>query len=298
MVYTVTFNPSIDYIVGVEKFVMGRTNRSSFSDIQFGGKGINVSTVLSRLGVQSVALGFIAGFTGEALKKQLQKESFVTDFITLDGGNTRINIKLKTDVETEINDMGPSISEEKMVELLNKLDALKTDDILVLSGSVPKNVEHNIYERIITRVKGKGVRVVVDAAGKLLVNTLKHKPFLIKPNLQELEEIVGNTLETDEDIISSANNLRKMGALNVLVSLGKRGAILVTENDEVHIKKAVGKRSVNTVGAGDSMVAGFIAGLPNGYDYALKLSLASAGATACSKALAEKKDILGLLGEF
>ncbi len=295
MFYTVTFNPALDYIVRVDELRLGQTNRSSYDEIQFGGKGINVSFVLSQLGVPSVALGFVAGFTGDELIRAVEKCGIRADFIRLPNGNTRINVKIKGDTETEINTSGPDIPRSAVDELLAKLDLLQAGDTLVLSGSVPPSLLSSIYKEILVRLQNKGVRTVVDAAGQLLLNVLPHQPFLIKPNLDELCEIVGEPIQTEEKIIEAAKLLREKGARNVLVSLGADGAILVDEYGEVLKAKAEKITAVNTVGAGDSMIAGFLAGVDKGYDHALRLGLAAGTATAASSALATAEEILNFL---
>ena len=291
MIYTVTFNPALDYSMMTEDFCEGITNRSEQEEICFGGKGINVSYVLSELGVENTALGFVAGFTGDYLVSELKKNKVNTDFIKLDNGITRINVKLKGNVETEINAQGPQITDDAVELLYKKLDNIKSGDTLILAGSIPKSLNKNIYETILKRLNGKGIRFVVDATGELLSNTLKYKPFLIKPNIFELEEILEAEFETKEDIVNAAFKLKEMGALNVLVSMGGDGAILVDEYGAVHEQKPFQIKLVNSVGAGDSMIAGFLAGCDKGYSYALKLGAASGAATAASKNLATKQEI-------
>ncbi len=291
MIYTVTFNPALDYSMITEDFCEGITNRSEQEEICFGGKGINVSYVLSELGVENTAFGFVAGFTGDYLVSELKKNKVNTDFIKLDNGITRINVKLKGNVETEINAQGPQIADDAVELLYKKLDNIKSGDTLILAGSIPKSLNKNIYETILKRLNGKGIRFVVDATGELLSNTLKYKPFLIKPNIFELEEILEAEFETKEDIVNAAFKLKEKGALNVLVSMGGDGAILVDEYGAVHEQKPFQIKLVNSVGAGDSMIAGFLAGCDKGYSYALKLGAASGAATAASKNLATKQEI-------
>ena len=295
MIYTVTFNPAIDYIVYIDGFDKGKTNRSTKEWLQFGGKGINVSTVLGRLGAPTTALGFIAGFTGKALAEATEKNGVHTDFITLPEGNTRINIKLKSDKETEINACGPEIGKAEVEALFEKLDKLGEGDTLVLAGSVPDSMPSDIYEQILRRLDGRGIRFVVDATKDLLRRVLQYKPFLIKPNHQELEELLGVTLRSDADIEHAARQLRDEGAQNVLVSLGKDGALLLDETGKVYRQPALGGKPVNTVGAGDSMVAGFLVGCEKDYETALRMGLAAGGATACSRELATKEEIMILL---
>lgn len=295
MIYTVTFNPAIDYVMRLDSLIEGVTNRSVGEILCFGGKGINVSAVLAELGTESTALGFVAGFTGEALEQAVRENGGKTDFVRLESGCTRINVKLKGQQETEINAQGPAIPPEKLEELYRKLDRLTEGDTLVLAGSVPGSLPQDVYERILARLQGRGVRFVVDAAKELLLNALKYKPFLIKPNRQELEELLHRTLPTDEAVADAARALKEQGAVNVLVSLGKEGALLVDEFGALHRQPALGGKPVNTVGAGDSMVAGFIAGAERGYSYALLLGSAAGGATACSEGLAKKEEIMALL---
>ena len=299
MIYTVTFNPAIDYVMRLSVLRQGETNRASTSDIQFGGKGINVSCVLRELGVENTALGFVAGFTGDALAEYLSTLGIRTDFIRLPEGNTRINVKLKTPEgsakETEINAAGPAIPNECLQALLAKLDTLTEGDTLVLAGSIPTSLPRDIYSRILARLAGRGIRFAVDAEGALLTAVLPYHPFLIKPNRTELEGIVGRVLPTDDDLREAAANLQEMGAQNVLVSLGGDGALLLDEHGKFHRCPAHPITPVNTVGSGDSMVAGFLAGMDKGYDYALKLGLACGGATACAEGLATAEDIATLL---
>lgn len=295
MIYTLTFNPAIDYVMKTGNLKFGVTNRSENEEIYFGGKGINVSTVLANLGIPNTALGFIAGFTGDALEKSINASGVKTDFIRLENGCTRINVKLKGESETEINAQGPIITDKDIELLYNKLDRLTKGDTLVLAGSVPNTLPQDMYEDILAKLYGKGIRFIVDATGKLLTNVLKYKPFLIKPNRHELEEICGETLSSDEEIIIAAKKLKAAGAVNVLVSLGKDGALLVDEYGGVYKKGAMGGKAINTVGSGDSMVAGFIAGADKGYEYALLLGSAAGSATACSKGLAAKEEIMALI---
>ena len=260
MIYTVTFNPAIDYVMRIDRLEWGETNRSRTEEIYFGGKGINVSVVLANLGIETTALGYVVGFTGEALDSAVSAQGVRTDFLRLSGGNTRINVKLKSDKETEINAQGPEITAEDIAKLYEKLTHLQSGDTLVLAGSVPGTLPQNIYEDILSRLDGRGIRFVVDATGALLTNVLKYHPFLIKPNRAELEEICGRKLHTDEEIAAAAEELRVRGAVNVLVSMGGDGALLVDEHGEVHRKQAIAGKVINTVGSGASMVAGFLAG--------------------------------------
>lgn len=298
MIFTVTFNPAIDYVMRMNSALQsGQTNRSASEEIYFGGKGINVSYVLAQLGEETTALGFVAGFTGEALVKEVERWGVKADFIRLSTGCTRINVKLKGEVETEINAQGPAISPEEAELLFEKLEGLKTGDTLVLAGSVPATLPENIYETILSRLAGRQIRFVVDATGKLLLNVLKYHPFLIKPNRQELEELVGRSLPDDASIAEAAKELKKFGAKNVLVSLGGEGAFLLDEGGNSHRCSAHKGVVVNSVGAGDSMVAGFLAGSGKGYEYALRLGSAAGSATAFSAGLGERESILALLKE-
>lgn len=297
MIYTVTFNPALDYVIKVDKFETGIVNRVFQENIFFGGKGINVSVVLRELGFDSVALGFTAGFTGKALEDGIKAQGITSDFIHLENGMTRINVKMKSDNETEINGMGPDISKEAIDELFAKLDKLVQGDVLALSGSIPQTLPEDIYEQIMERLQDRGVLIAVDATKDLLLNVLKYHPFLIKPNNHELGEMFHVVLESDEDIIYYAKELQKQGARNVLISMAGDGAILVTETNEV-VKMGVPKGVIkNSVGAGDSMVAGFLAGyLKTGsYHEALKLGTASGSATAFSEGLAKRAYIDELL---
>lgn len=292
MIYTVTFNPALDYVLHLDKLEVGEINRSVSEQIINGGKGINVSTVLKNLGVENTALGFCAGFTGDELERGINADGVKTDFIHLKNGFTRVNVKIRAQEDTDINGQGPKIENEDIEKLFEKLDSLGQEDILVLAGSIPNTLPKDIYERILERLDGRGVKTVVDATGELLVNVLKYKPFLIKPNNDELGEIFGKTLETDEEITEYAIKLREMGAENVLVSMGGAGAILVTADG--CFKRGVAKgKVVNTVGAGDSMVAGFLYGyLKSGdYEYALKTGTAAGGATAFTVGIATKEEI-------
>lgn len=301
MIYTVTLNPSIDYIVRLDELKTGITNRTTSEEYYIGGKGINVSCVLSELGIKSTALGFVAGFTGEAIEKGLKNPKITADFITLKSGISRINIKIKASEETEINCQGPHIDEEELLNLFDKIDNIQSGDTLIIAGNIPNTLPDDVYERILERLEGKDVRIVVDATKKLLVNSLKYKPFLIKPNRQELSEIFDTTVKTESDVVKYAQELQKMGAKNVLVSLGGDGALLVDEFGKVHKEGVIkGHKVLNTVGSGDSMVAGFVAGCidKNDYAYALKLGSACGNATAFLNGLATKDKIDELLAQF
>ncbi len=299
MIYTVTFNPSLDYVVQVEHFQGDAVNRTSEEHVYPGGKGNNVAVIASNLGMKSRALGFKAGFTGAAMEQMLQEFGCDTDFIALEEGVTRINVKVKkvkSDDEFEINGQGPRIPDEKIRQLYEKLDALESGDVLVLSGSIPNTLPDDMYERIMERLAGTGVRISVDATKDLLMNVLKYHPFLIKPNNHELGEMFGVTLESDDEIAEYARKLQEMGARNVLVSMAGDGAILVTEVGSVLKQLPPAGEVVNSVGAGDSMVAGFLAGyLKTGsYEEALKLGTAAGSATAFTSWLADA----GTVGEL
>ena len=301
MIYTVTFNPALDYVVHMDKELsIGSVNRSSAEEFYYGGKGINVSTVLKNLGIDSVALGFVSGFTGAAIENGLRQMGISTDFIHLQNGISRINVKIKSKDETEINCQGPTIEDFERVQLFVKLHALHEGDILVLAGSIPNTLPVDVYESILSSIEGKNVLVVVDATKELLLKVLKYHPFLIKPNNHELGELFGIVLKTDEEIITYAKKLQSQGARNVLVSMAKDGAILITE-DGKSIKIGVPKGTVrNSVGAGDSMVAGFIAGYLDSGDYnvALKMGTAAGSATAFSDGLATKDKVTELFSNL
>ena len=290
MIYTLTLNPSLDYLLDTPDFKFGKTNRSVSESLHFGGKGINVSYVLKQLGIQSICLGFTAGFTGDELEKMLMSNGLTCDFVKVEKGNTRINVKIRNEEITEINAQGPEISSQDVEKLFKKLETLSDGDTLVLAGSTPKGHD-GIYCDIMKHLSNKSVRFVVDCSGQKLLDCLKYKPFLIKPNKDELSEIVGQSLENDQTIVTAAGKLKEMGAVNVLVSLGGNGALLVDENNQVHRVNAYRITPVSTVGAGDSMVAGFLAGAEQGYDFALKLGNACGAASAASAVLAKKEKI-------
>ena len=301
MIYTVTFNPAIDYVVRLDApLEVGEVNRACGEDCVLGGKGINVSGVLAQLGCPSVALGFVAGETGAWLERGLAVQGLHTDFVHLEKGMTRINVKIKAGQETELNGAGPDIPESAMQQLEEQLDALNENDILILAGSIPRSLPQDTYERLLARLQGKGVRAVVDATRDLLVNVLQYRPFLIKPNDHELGEIVGRELKTDEEIIAAARALQEKGARNVLVSMAGDGALLVDETGKVHRIGCPKGKVVNSVGAGDSMVAGFVAGWmqTGSYDMALRLGTACGSATAFSLGLATREKIEELLKQI
>lgn len=293
MVYTVTFNPALDYVMNVEKLSTDDINRTESEELYYGGKGINVSAILSRLNIPTVALGFTAGFTGKKLKEMLDDDGIKNDFTELNSGFTRINVKVKFGKELDINANGPEITADKIKELFMKLKKLNDGDYLVLAGSVPASLPDDLYSKILEELSGKNINIVVDTTGNQLLNVLKYKPFLIKPNHHELGEIFGQEMDTTEKITEYAKKLQEMGAVNVLVSRGGDGAVLVDGNGTVHPAAAVEGTLVNSVGCGDSMVAGFIAGYitNKSYSEALKLSVASSAATAFSKELAKADEI-------
>lgn len=304
MIYTVTFSPCLDYAVWVEELKPGQVNRVEKENMLPGGKGINVSIVLNNLGFESTALGFIAGFTGREIEKQIKASGCHSDFINIEKGNSRINIKLKSKEETDINGIGPIIEAAHMNQLFDQLDQLKQEDILVLAGSIPSCVSTTIYCDIMERVQSKKVRVVVDATKELLVNVLEKKPFLIKPNHHELGEIFDVELKENEEIIYYAKKLQEKGARNVLISMAGDGAIFLSENGDILASKAPKGQVVNSVGAGDSMVAGFLAGYleqmgykntTNLYQYAFKMGVATGSASAFSNQLARKEEVFKLL---
>ena len=300
MIYTITFNPALDYISQVENFEIGKINRTQTEKILPGGKGLNVSTVLRNLGIESTALGFIAGFTGEELKRGIEQRGIKTDFINVEKGLTRINVKISSKEETALNGNGPEITDENIKELLKKIENIKSENTVILAGNIPKCINNNIYEIICKKLEQNKVRFIVDATKELLMNVLKYKPFLIKPNKEELEETFKEKIETKEEIIEHAKKLQKLGAQNVLISLGGEGAILVTsENKEYFINAPKGK-VLNTVGAGDSMVAGFVAGYEKSgdYQYAFKVGVATGSASAFSMNLATAEEVANLLKEI
>ena len=299
MIYTVTFNPSLDYIVSVDDFKLGLTNRTSSELILPGGKGTNVSTVLKNLGLESTALGFVAGFTGNEIVKRLNDMGIKSDFISIENGISRINLKLKSIDGTEINGAGPDISEEKVNELMDKLNQLKEGDVLVLAGSIPSSMSDNIYRDIMADLKDRGVMIVVDATKDLLLNVLEYHPFLIKPNNHELGEIFDVKLTTREEVIPYGRKLQEKGARNVPVSMAGEGAVLIAEDGQVFDAPAPKGKLINGVGAGDSMVAGFVAGWieKQDYEYAFHMGVASGSASAFSENLATKEEIINVYNQ-
>ena len=293
MIYTVTFNPSLDYIVSVSDFKLGLTNRTESELLLPGGKGLNVSTVLQNLGIANTALGFIAGFVGEEVRKEVEQLGVKAEFISLDEGVSRINLKLKSIDGTEINGQGPKIPREAVDALMTQLDRLGADDTLVLAGSIPVSMPDDIYQKIMERLDGRGVRIAVDATKDLLLNVLGHHPFLIKPNNHELGDIFGVTLSEREEVVPYAKKLQERGAVNVLVSMAGKGAVLLAEDGSVYAAEAPKGTLKNGVGAGDSMVAGFLAGYGESgeYEHAFRMGLAAGSASAFSEQLATKDEI-------
>lgn len=313
MIYTITFNPALDYVIKVQEFKTGKINKCKEEYIFPGGKGINVSIVLKTLEQETTAIGFIAGFVGKEIEKQVQKYGIKTDFIEIKNNNSRINVKILDESkenknngntknqETAINAKGPYIDKKYFGLLYKKLEILKNEDILVLSGSVPSGISDSIYEEICQKLKNRNIKIVVDSTGDLLLKTLKYKPYLIKPNQQELEEIFGIKISTQDEALEYAEQLQKKGAQNVIVSMGSDGAVLLDENGYSYKMKALNtKDAVNTVGAGDSMVAGFLAGheMFNNYEKALQMGVAAATATTNTLFLATKEKIEDVLNKF
>lgn len=300
MIYTITFNPALDYIVKMDDFNLGYVNRSVNESVYAGGKGINVSIVLSNLEVKNKALGFVAGFTGDEIERRVREFGCDTDFIKLKEGMSRINVKIKADVESEINGGGPNISEEALNTLYEKLDQLVKGDILVLAGSIPKSMPVDIYERIMKRLENRGIKFIVDTTGESLLKVLKYNPFLIKPNHHELGDLFGVKLKNKEEVIEYAKKLKDKGAENVIISMAGDGAVLINSDGDVitsDVPKGVVK---NSVGAGDSMVAGFIAGYLNSgkIEEGFKLGVATGSASAFSEGLAEKDYVYELLDQI
>ena len=297
MVYTVTFNPSVDYIVSVNDFELGMTNRTASELILPGGKGINVSIVLGNLGIANIALGFMAGFTGDEIVRMLEQAGVQSDFIKLEHGISRINLKLKNIDGTEINGQGPDIGQQQIDQLMGKLDQLNKDDVLVLAGSIPSSMPDDIYQQILKRLSDKNMTIAVDATKDLLLNVLEYHPFLIKPNNHELGEIFHTVINDKDDVVTYAKRMQEKGARNVLVSMAGDGAVLVTEDGQEFRAEAPKGKLVNSVGAGDSMVAGFIYGYLNGGSYAdaFRYGVCTGSASAFSEELATKKEVLALM---
>lgn len=293
MIYTVTFNPSLDYIVSVDDFQVGRTNRTTSELILPGGKGINVSTVLWNLGIESTALGFVAGFTGDVIEREVRKLGVRSGFIHLEDGISRINLKLRNIEGTEINGQGPAIGEAQVERLMGQLNELEQGDVLVLAGSIPSTMPDDMYRRIMAMLSGRGVLTVVDATKELLLPVLEYHPFLIKPNNHELGEIFDTELRTREEVIPYGHRLRELGARNVLISMAGEGAVLVAEDGSVYNAPAPKGTYVNGVGAGDSMVAGFLAGWlqKQQYGHAFYMGMAAGSASAYSEQLATRAEV-------
>ena len=302
MIYTITLNPALDYTISIKKLISNQINTSKSEKIYPGGKGINVSIILKRLDVKSIVLGFISGFTGKEIQRLVESEDIKTDFINLESGNSRINVKiLEAEKETAINSQGPLVNNKSIEELYKELDNLKEDDILVLSGSTPKGINEDIYEKICEKIKGKNIKIVVDSTKDLLLNTLKYEPFLIKPNHHELGEIFNAQIENQDQAIEYAKKLQQKGAKNILVSMGEKGSVLLDENGKSYKKDIIKNRKVvNTVGAGDSMVAGFLAGYLKykNYEDALNLGIAAATATVNNVYLGTKDEINEYFDKF
>ena len=297
MIYTITFNPALDYISQVENFQKGKINRTTNEKILPGGKGLNVSIVLKNLGIDNTALGFIAGFTGDELKRRIEQYNVKTNFIKVENGITRINVKISSNEETALNGCGPQITEDDLEKILKQIDEIQKEDIVILAGNIPKNINKNIYEKICLKLKEKETTFIVDATRELLIGILKYNPFFIKPNKEELEETFGVKIQGEQEIIQYAKKLQEMGARNVLISLGGEGAILITEENKIYKANAPKGEVISTVGSGDSMVAGFIAGYIKDKDYkeALKLGIAAGSASAFSTELATKERVEKLL---
>lgn len=293
MIYTVTFNPSLDYIVTVDQFAFGKTNRTSSEQLLPGGKGVNVSAVLHSLGIENTALGFLAGFTGREIEEKIRRSGVSCDFIFLNHGCSRINIKMKDFDGTEINGAGPEIDRASLEQLMSRLNSLKKGDTLVLAGSIPASMPEDSYSRILEMLKDRGVLFAVDATGDLLMNVLPYRPFLIKPNNHELGEIFGVELNSREDVVPYGKKLQEKGARNVLISMAGQGAVLLDEGGGVHMLPAPRGTLVNAVGAGDSMVAGFLAGWMEKHDYshAFRMGVAAGSASAFSEFLATEQEI-------
>ena len=300
MIYTVTFNPCLDYIVQLDRLELGAVNRVAAEKVLPGGKGVNVSIVLKNLGHDNCALGFLASFTGDEIERRLDAMGISTDFIRVAEGMSRINVKLNAGEETEVNGIGPNITARDVEHLYERLDALVAGDVLIVSGSVPAVLPGDIYERILSHLEGRGIDVVVDATRDLLVNVLPYRPFLVKPNNHELGEIFGVELARREEVVPYARELQARGARNVLVSMAGEGAVLVAEDGRVFSSPSPSGKVVNSVGAGDSMVAGFVAGyLEDGdVEQAFRMGLCAGSASAFSMDLATRGEVEALLRAF
>ncbi|AWW27031.1 1-phosphofructokinase [Acetobacterium carbinolicum] len=300
MIFTVTFNPSLDYVVGLSSFREGEVNRSEWEHIYPGGKGINVSMVLKNLDIRNIALGFVGGFTGKEIERRIKDFGCYTDFVKLKSGNSRINVKIKAGKESEINGQGPGIGKKELSQLFKKLEFIETGDMLVLAGSIPAALPEDTYENIMRLLENRGVKIVVDATGELLLRVVKYQPFLIKPNNHELGDMFGVTLTSRDDIITYGKRLQEMGAKNVLVSMAGEGALLVAEDESIHEMKPPEGVVKNSVGAGDSMVAGFIAGYLKNQDLreAFVMGVATGSASAFSETLATREEVLKLLNKI
>lgn len=300
MIYTVTFNPSLDYIVKIDDFRLGSVNRTTDEIIFAGGKGINVSIVLKNLGYDSTALGFLAGFTGDEIERLMEKQGICADFIRVPDGISRINMKIRSNVESEINGQGPVIGKKETDGLFKRLDKLEDGDILVLAGSIPGTMPESVYMDIMHYLQKKNLKIVVDATRDLLMNVLEYKPFLVKPNNHELGEIFGVELKTRAEVIPYAKKMKEMGAVNVLVSMASEGAVLITEEGDVYESDAPKGTVVNSVGAGDSMVAGFLAGYMKSGNYkdAFKMGICTGSASAFSERLASGEDVKKLMEKY
>jgi 1-phosphofructokinase len=293
MIYTVTFNPSLDYIVTIDDFRLGKTNRTTSELMLPSGKGLNVTTVLHNLGIENIAFGFTAGFVGEEIKRRAKDAGLVCDFIDIPNGVSRINVKMKDFDGTEINGMGPVIDESSQKLLMEKLELLKEGDTLVLAGSIPTGMSKSIYSDILKALDGRGIRFVVDATKELLLNVLAYHPFLIKPNNHELGELFDVIIEKKEQVEPYARKLQEMGAKNVLVSMAGEGAVLLDEHGKIYLLDAPKGTLVNAVGAGDSMVAGFLAGWDEteDYEHAFKMAVCAGSASAFSELYATKEEV-------
>jgi 1-phosphofructokinase len=300
MIFTVTFNPSLDYVVGLSSFREGEVNRSEWEHIYPGGKGINVSMVLKNLDIRNIALGFVGGFTGKEIERRIKDFGCYTDFVKLKSGNSRINVKIKAGKESEINGQGPGIGKKELSQLFKKLEFIETGDMLVLAGSIPAALPEDTYENIMRLLENRGVKIVVDATGELLLRVVKYQPFLIKPNNHELGDMFGVTLTSRDDIITYGKRLQEMGAKNVLVSMAGEGALLVAEDESIHEMKPPEGVVKNSVGAGDSMVAGFIAGYLKNQDLRepFVMGVATGSASAFSETLATREEVLKLLNKI